>query len=264
MRSAMVDTIVRREVLEIVRNRLLVASMVIPPIILIAAPLALSRLAADAGETLPAGFAAQVLASRPSWASLAPTQLVAAYSLQQFLAIFLIMPAYVPLSIATFSIVGEKQSHSLEAVLATPIRTSELLAGKSIAAVVPGVLTAWFSYGILVGLAGLLLGPQLSAVLADRSWLAAVFLLGPAIGIVSCVAGIIVSSRVNDARVAQQIGGVVILPFASIAVLQAVSGYLFGVREYLVATAVTGVAGLAGIGLAVFLFGRESILTRWR
>ena len=34
------------------------------------------------------------------------------------------MPAYIPLSIATFSIIGEKQARSLEPVLAAPIRTS--------------------------------------------------------------------------------------------------------------------------------------------
>ena len=34
------------------------------------------------------------------------------------------MPAYIPLSIATFSIIGEKQARTLEPVLATPIRTA--------------------------------------------------------------------------------------------------------------------------------------------
>ncbi len=264
MRLAMLATVVRREALEIVRNRLLVISIVLPPVLLVALPLVLGRFAGGTGKDLPPEYVAQILASRPEWASLAREQLIAAFSLQQFLAVFLIMPAYVPLSIATFSIVGEKQSRSLEAVLATPIRTAELLAGKSIAAVVPGVVTSWVAYGALIGLAGVLLGPELSGVLADGSWLAAVFLLGPAIGLVSCVAGIIVSSRVNDARVAQQIGGVVILPIVGIVMIQAVGGYLLGPREYVIATVVVGAVGLAGIWLAARLFGRETILTRWR
>lgn len=264
MRLAMLATVVRREALEIVRNRLLVASIVIPPVFLVALPLVLGTFAGGTRQALPPEFVAQILASRPEWAGLARAQLIAAFSLQQFLAIFLIMPAYVPLSIATFSIVGEKQSRSLEAVLATPIRTSELLAGKSIAAVVPGVVTSWLAYGALLALAGVLLGPELSGVLADGSWLAAVFLLGPAIGLVSCVAGIIVSSRVNDARVAQQIGGVVILPIVGIVMIQAVGGYLLGPREYVIATVALSAVGVAGIWLAARLFGRETILTRWR
>ncbi|MGH2408624.1 MAG: ABC transporter permease, partial [Candidatus Limnocylindrales bacterium] len=213
---------------------------------------------------IPPDLLKQLLASHPEWAGLTRGQLVAAFTLQQFLIIFLIMPAYVPLSIATFSIVGEKQSRSLEAVLATPIRTSELLTGKAIASVVPGVLTSWLAYLVLLGLAALLLGPALSAVLADASWLAAVVLLGPVVGLLSCVAGIIVSSRVNDPRVAQQIGGVVILPIVGIAIAQAIGGVLFGPREFAIAALVLGLVGVSGVFVAAWLFDRETILTRWR
>ena len=266
MRTAMVWTVVRREALEIVRNRLLVLSIVIPPIVLVVTPLVLGSLASVAATTqpLPADFVKTIVASRPDWADLTIEELVAAYSLQQFLSLFLILPAYVPLSIATFSIVGEKQTKSLEAVLASPIRTGELLGGKTLSAIVPGMLTSWLAYGLLVVLAGIVLGPRLARVILDPSWLAAVFLLGPAVGLVSCVAGIIVSSRVNDPRVAQQIGGLIIIPLASIAVIQAVSGFLFGAQQYVIAAIVTTIVGLAGLRLANRLFGRETILTRWR
>jgi ABC-2 type transport system permease protein len=264
MRLSIVATVVRREALEIVRNRLLVASIVIPPVLFVALPLALGTFTGDSARDPGGQLVAQVVASRPDWASLARDQIIAAFVLQQFLAMFLIMPAYVPLSIATFSIVGEKQTRSLEAVLATPIRTAELLTGKAIAAVVPGVLTSWLAYGVLLALAGLILGPALARVLADASWLAAVFLLGPVIGLLSCVAGIVVSSRVNDARVAQQVGGVVILPIVAIVMIQAISGYLLGPREYVLATVVLAMVGVVGIWVAARLFDRETILTRWR
>jgi ABC-2 type transport system permease protein len=266
MRFSIIATVLRREAMEIVRNRLLVVSIVVPPVLLIAAPLLIGHFAGSSAgnDNMPPDYVARLLASRPEWASLTRAQLIAALTMQQFLAIFLIMPAYVPLSIATFSIVGEKQTHSLEAVLATPIRTAELLTGKAIAAVVPGVVTSWLAYGVLLLLGAVLLGPELARVLADGSWLAAVFLLGPVIGLLSCVAGIIVSSRVNDPRVAQQIGGVVILPIVAIVMVQAVGGYLFGPREYAIASLGLGMAGVAGIWLAARLFDRETILTRWR
>ena len=60
---------------------------------------------------------------RPEWARSPPSELAGAFAVQQFLAFFLLMPAYIPLSIATFSIIGEKQARTLEPVLATPIRT---------------------------------------------------------------------------------------------------------------------------------------------
>ena len=84
-----------------------------------------------------AELAAQVLAQRPEWAAFSAAELAGAFAVQQFLAFFLLMPAYIPLSIATFSIIGEKQARTLEPVLATPIRTVELLTGKAIAALVP-------------------------------------------------------------------------------------------------------------------------------
>ena len=113
-----------------------------------------------------------------------------AFALQQFLITFLILPGYIPLAIASYSIVGEKQSRSLEAVLATPIRTTELLAGKAIAALVPAILAAWIAYVVVLVLAGAAARARGSrGVLIEPAWLGAVFALGPAIGLLSVTAG---------------------------------------------------------------------------
>jgi ABC-2 type transport system permease protein len=262
MRASIVGAVIRREWRELVRNRLLVFTILVPPAILVALPVVVVHVSHP--RPLPPDVAAAVIASRPNWAGMSPTDLVAAFSLQQFLATFLILPGYIPLAIATFSIVGEKQSRSLEAVLATPIRTVELLAGKAVSALVPGILASWFAFAVLVVLSAITVSPQITVVFADPSWIAAVFVLGPAIGLVSVVAGIIVSSRVNDPRVAQQIGSLVILPVLGIVVLQTASGHLFEAREYVIGAVIVAVVGIAGLRVAASLFGRESILTRWR
>ena len=142
------------------------------------------------------------------------------------------MPAYIPLSIATFSIIGEKQARTLEPVLATPIRTLELLVGKAIAALVPGVLAGWVTYIAFVALASIVYGPNLFGVVTDSSWLVGVFILGPAVGLSSVVAGVIVSARVNDPRVAQQIGGIIVVPIIAITLLQATGTLLVGATGY--------------------------------
>ena len=59
---------------------------------------------------------------------------VQVYLINQFLLMFMMMPVIIPVTIASYSIVGEKATHSLEPLLATPISTMELLAGKSLAA----------------------------------------------------------------------------------------------------------------------------------
>ena len=104
------------------------STILIPPMILAIAPLALAGLVDN--RALPRDLVATVLAQRPEWSEFTPSELAGAFAVQQFLVFFLLMPAYIPLSIATFSIIGEKQARTLEPVLATPVRTVELLAGQ--------------------------------------------------------------------------------------------------------------------------------------
>ena len=262
MRFAIVATILRREWAETVRNRLLMATILLPPVILTVAPIVVGGLVTD--RTLPADFTAQIIAQRPEWASFTPSELAGAFTVQQFLAFFLLMPAYIPLSIATFSIIGEKQARTLEPVLAAPVRTVELLAGKAIAALVPGVLAGWLTYLAFASLASLVYGPRLLGVVTDPSWLSGVFVLGPAVGLSSVVTGVIVSSRVNDPRVAQQIGGVIIVPIIAVTLVQATGSILVGASGYLLLAAAILAVSLLGLRIGVTLFDREAILTRWR
>jgi ABC-2 type transport system permease protein len=262
MRAGIVWTILRREWIETIRNRLLLSTIIIPPLILTIAPIVLAG--AIGQRALPPGLAAQILGQKPEWAAFTPGELAGAFAVQQFLVFFLLMPAYIPLSIATFSIIGEKQARSLEPVLAAPIRTVELLAGKAIAALVPGVLAGWATYVVFVALASVVYGPHLFGVVTDPSWLAGVFLLGPAVGLASVVSGVIVSSRVNDPRVAQQIGGVIIVPIVGLVLAQASGTILVGAAGYAVMTVVVLVVALVGLRIGMRLFDREAILTRWR
>jgi ABC-2 type transport system permease protein len=262
MRARTVATILRREWSETVRNRLLMSTILLPPIFLTIAPLFLAGVVGD--RALPPELATQVLAQRPEWAGFTEAELAGAFAVQQFLAFFLLMPAYIPLSIATFSIIGEKQARTLEPVLATPIRTVELLAGKSIAALVPGVAAGWATYVVFVALASIVYGPNLFGVVTDASWLAGVFVLGPAVGLSSVVAGVIVSARVNDPRVAQQIGGIIIVPIIAVTLLQATGTLLVGASGYIALAAIVFAVSILGLRLGVALFDREAILTRWR
>ncbi len=262
MRASIVWTILRREWMEIVRSRLLLSTILVPPVLLTVAPIALAGAVGD--RALPAELVTQVLSQKPEWASFTPGELAGAFAVQQFLVFFLLMPAYIPLSVATFSIIGEKQARSLEPVLAAPIRTVELLAGKAIAALVPGVLAGWVTYAVFVALASVVYGPALLGVVTHASWLAGVFVLGPAVGLSSVVAGVIVSARVNDPRVAQQIGGVIIVPIVGLVMVQATGTLLVGPLGYFLMALVVLVVSLAGLRIGVRLFDREAILTRWR
>ena len=62
----------------------------------------------------------------------------------------------------------------------------------------------------------------------------------------------------------QQIGGIIIVPLVGVAVIQASATVLFGATSYALGAVVVLVISLLGLALGARLFGRETILTRWR
>jgi ABC-2 type transport system permease protein len=135
------------------------------------------------------------------------------FIISQFLLLFMLIPLAIPVTIASYSVVGEKSTRTLEPVMATPITTAEFLTGRGLAAVNVALM---------------------------------------------------VSSRANDPRVAEQLSMIVVLPllgrfFGRIAGLVIINLDLI----LWLAVALAGIdAGL--IAFAVQLFQRESILTRWK
>ena len=99
MRSSIVWTILRREWYETLHNRLLLITILVPPILLTVVPLVVGSLVG--ARALPAEIERSVLAQKPEWAAFSQKELTGAFAVQQFLAFFLLMPAYIPLSIAS-------------------------------------------------------------------------------------------------------------------------------------------------------------------
>ena len=91
-----------------------------------------------------------------------------------------------------------------------------------------------------------------------------IVLVGPAAALVSLQAAIIISSRVNDARTAQQFGVLIIIPLAAVLVAQFTGAFwLSATALALVGLGLVGVWALLTL-LSVVVFERETILTRWR
>jgi ABC-2 type transport system permease protein len=73
-----------------------------------------------------------------------------------------------------------------------------------------------------------------------------------------------VSSRVNDARTAQQIGGFLALPLTALFVAQLAGQFLLGVSALVMTAAILVVINLVLLWVGVRVFQRETILVRWR
>jgi ABC-2 type transport system permease protein len=169
----------------------------------------------------------------------------------------------IPIAIASQSVIGERQTRSLEPQLATPIEVSELLAGKTIAAALPAIVATvvvWILYG-LVNAA--IADPRLLRLIFSPQWIVAMASLVPLICLLSVLLGVIVSSRVGDPRTAQQFGAFVVLPIIAIAVAQFMGGQAtFTMNQVLLGdlAVVALIGGLLVIGS--WAFDREEILTR--
>jgi ABC-2 type transport system permease protein len=89
-------------------------------------------------------------------------------------------------------------------------------------------------------------------------------LLGPLVSLTALLTAAIVSSRVNDARTAQQLGGFLALPISALFVAQLAGQFLLGVAALLVTALVLVMVNAVLLWIGVKVFQRETILTRWR
>jgi ABC-2 type transport system permease protein len=178
---------------------------------------------------------------------------------------FVIGGALLPVGIASYSLVGEKIQKSLEPLLATPTTDEEILAGKTLAAFLPAI-------------GANLIGAVIFAVLADAfthqtlntlyypNWdlFIIVFLLAPLACILSVGYNVLISSRANDVRTAQQMGVLIVLPLGAVYLLTEIRVLDLNIRNLLIMA-----AALAAIDVVVFYlvratFQREEILTKWK
>lgn len=186
------------------------------------------------------------------------------FLVNQFLILFLIMPLAIPVTIASYSIVGEKVTRTLEPLLATPISTLQLLGGKAAAAVAPGIAAMWFCFGVFGFGLRFVTTPAVAARVQDPMWLLAVFVVGPLLSLAGVSVAVMVSSRTSEPRVAEQVSMLVMLPLMGLLIGQVGGLILLNARlvVYLAAGLALVDAGL--LAFAVNLFQRETILTRWR
>jgi len=261
MRPGFVWAVFVKEARDILSNRLLLGAVALPAVVFAAIPtglVAFLELSSLDEERLR-----QVQQFTANFPGLPPLIAAEGFIVLNFMAYFLLIPAMVPMAIATQSVIGEKQSRALEPQLATPMEVSELLAGKAIASALPAVIATWgvfVAYGLVNGAIG---DPVLTRLIFNDTWRLAMVTLVPLICLFSVLLGIVVSSRVNDARTAQQIGGFVVIPIIGVAVAQFFGGQAsFSVQQVLIGDLI--VAMLIGLGLIFgsWVFDREAILTR--
>ncbi len=200
----------------------------------------------------------------PAVADLDTVDQIRVFLLAQLNLFLLLIPTMVAVSLSTFSIVDEKLSGSLEALLATPIRTGELLLGKALAGAIPALVAAWVSSGLTLLVVSLMGWGNLVAMVVTPAWVLSLVLMVPAVGLLAFLLGVIGSSRARDPKNAQNLVVVIILPVFGLIALQVTGVLWLGLAGTLALACGLLVVDMVVLRLAVALFQRESIVLRWR
>lgn len=256
--------IIRKEWTEVRQNRLILSMILGLPLLFMLMPVVmLYFMARDPGSVSLEDVQMYTRLS-PALAALEPAEVLQIILGQQFMFFFLLMPLFIPIYIASYSIVGEKTGRSLEPLLAAPIGTGELLAGKSLAAAVPAIVITWVAFVIYAVALRFIVTPAVYAALLSSKWILAMIVIAPLLSILAMNVAVIISSRVNDVRVAEQLSGLVVLPLIAVAMAQTAGRILFDFRSFVIGAVILALIDIIVLYIGVRLFQREAILTRWR
>jgi ABC-2 type transport system permease protein len=257
--------IIRKEWSEVFKNRFVLFTVAFLPLILTAIPIVILYVMQSGGDLDAVGMADIPVDMSGLCAGMSGGECTQYFMVSQFMLLFMMIPLVIPVTIASYSIVGEKTTRTLEPLLATPITTLQLLAGKGLAAVIPAVLATWGGFGLFTLATRLLAaGPNVVARLGDLLWLLAIFVVGPLMSVAAVCVAVMVSSRVNDPRAAEQLSMLVIIPLLAV-FFGRIAGYFMINESMILWTAGALVVIDAGLlVLATQLFQRDTILTRWK
>lgn len=259
-----IDTFVvmRKEFDEVMKNKYILMTMASFPLIFsIAIPLIYLL-------TLPAGVSrADVAAFKsmvPNFDAMSPRQVLVYFVVQSNLPFYLLMPAVIPTLISSYSIVGEKKCGTLEPLLATPASTRDILLGKTLAAVIPSVLITWLAFFIYVVIVDVMTGSIFGHyILPNILWALSIGVTAPLLSLMSVYLSIVVSSRVNDIRAAQQVSAVFVIPIMGVFVLQLFGYVSLSMAELAAFSLLLLVVDAILIWASSKAFKRDEILTKW-
>ena len=199
----------------------------------------------------------------PQVTNLGDVDRVRVFLLAQLNLFILLIPTMIAISSTASSIVEEKVSRSLEPLLATPVRTWELMLGKALAGAIPALLMTWLCAAVSLFTVAALGWARLIPYYVNANWLMALFVLAPGITMLSFLLGIMGSSRAKDSRSAQNLVLFIIFPVLGLIAVQ-VTGVLWLTPILTIGLGLCiGLADAVLLRVAVRLFNRESIVIAW-
>jgi ABC-2 type transport system permease protein len=259
--------LVKKEWAEVFKNKLVLFTTAFLPLLFAVLPLIILYVTgSSAGEIDDLANMSEIpIEFTEMCEGLSGTGCMQYYLVSQFMLLFMMVPIIVPITFASYSIVGEKATRTLEPLLATPIKTIELLAGKALAATIPAVIATWLAFIIYaVGAYILAVDPAVVGKILEPLWLMAIIIVGPLLAIFGVSLAVMISSRVTDPRIAEQVSAVFVLPMVGLFVAQSLGLIFVNEQIILWMALILLVLDVGMLFFATQLFQRETILTRWK
>jgi ABC-type transport system involved in multi-copper enzyme maturation permease subunit len=240
-RTVRVGAVIRKELAEFRRNRFIVGTAALLPVVFLIGPTAEIL-------TLKASALSAGLDKRVDYALFLP----------------LMVSVLVPSMMSAYSVVGEREQGTLEPVLTTPVSRAELVIGKAAAVFMPAVALGYLIFGVFVAITQLAAAAPVAAAVRHAPQLPAALVFIPLLAAWAIWAGLAISTRVSDTRVAQQLSVLGSLPPVALAALMSfqVINPTFGLTAAL-AAALLAVDCVACLVVAR-LFDRERLITGTR
>lgn len=194
------------------------------------------------------------------------TEIAAITALLNAFSFFYIILAYIlPNTLASYSILGEKIEQSLEPLLATPTTDSELLFGKTLTSFLPCVGIIYIGSIIFMVLSDLITYNTLNYLFFPNWSMAFILLLAvPLSAILSIQINVIISSRVNDVRTANQLGLILFIPFIAVYVLIETNIVSLNIINLLAISSILFLIDAVLFYINKATFNRDAILTKWK
>jgi len=249
--------------LDLRKNPGLVWSMFALPAVLVAVPvLMVWAWIRSPDETTLRAMALYYNPAFPSGAS--PTRFLVDKVLADWFGLYLLMPLFTPILIASQSVAGEKERRTLEPLLASPVTSAELLTGKSLAAVLPAVAISWMAFLVFCVAVDAVAWPLVQGLLLPNAmWVFGVVVVAPLYAFLGNGIAVLVSARVGEARLAQQLSALIVLPLMALVAGQLAGWLRAGASYYAVQGAVVLLLDVGLVVASIRLFDRERLVSRW-
>jgi len=185
-------------------------------------------------------------------------------TLTDWFGLFLVMPLFVPILISSHSVAGEKERRTLEPLLASPATAGEILAGKTMAALLPALVISWLAFFAMCAAVDAVGWPLVHApLLPNGMWMFGMVVIAPLFAFFGNLVAVTMSARLGETRLAQQFSGLVTLPLLGLVGGQAAGLLRAGTTYYAIEGAVILVLDLVMLRVSVRLFDRERLMARW-